>query len=81
MLGCVCMGHVREKVLGAGLRHLAWKDLWEELGSVCCPGSLPFSWLLSSFLANSCRIAFRVCLLTLLTLNCVTPFLLRGMVS
>lgn len=80
MLGCVCVGHVQAKVLGAGLRHLAWKDLWEELGRVRCSGSLLFSWRLSSFLANSCHMAVRVCPLTLLTLNSGTS-LFRGMAS
>lgn len=50
-------------------------------GRVRCSGSLLFSWRLSSFLANSCHMAVRVCPLTLLTLNSGTSSLFRGMAS
>lgn len=82
MLGSVCDGLCSgQKVLGEGLRSLAWNDLLEELGPVHSPVSQSFSWPHSSPLANGCIMAFGVCPLTLLTLKPGTPSLCRGLVS
>lgn len=82
MLGSVCDGLCSgQKVLGEGLRSLAWNDLLEELGPVHFP-CVPF-FFLAPFLSSGkcCVMTFGVCPLTLLTSKPGTPSLCRGLVS